>query len=130
MSIRAERKLQSQQCIMETVLALGYSGHNFSSISLRQLAREVGIVPSALYRYFQNKEALASALLDQVALVIKSDLGLMIDCFFQHPTSLSQLQKFFTHIEQQALYWHFFILLNAGAVFLYCKKKSNRKLRI
>lgn len=129
MSIRAERKLQSQQCIMETVLALGYSGHNFSSISLRQLAREVGIVPSALYRYFQNKEALASALLDQVALVIKSDLGLMIDCFF-NILRLYRNYRNFLLTSSNRLYIGIFLLLNAGAVFLYCKKKSNRKLRI
>ena len=109
MSIRDERKLQSQQCIMETVLVMGYAGQNFSHLSLRQLAREVGIVPSALYRYFQNKEALASALIDQVALVIKGDLNLIVDCFIQQPSETSQLKKFLLHAEQQATYWHFFI---------------------
>lgn len=122
MSIRAERKLQSQQCIMQTVLELAYAGQSFGNISLRQLAREVDIVPSALYRYFQNKEALASALVDQVALVIKSDLSLMVDSFIQSQTASSSLEKLLKHVEQQALYWHFFIAERWGGFTLLQEK--------
>ncbi|MEB3767369.1 TetR/AcrR family transcriptional regulator [Acinetobacter sp. MD2] len=108
MSIRAERKLQSQHAILETVLSLNYAGQNFSSMSLRQLARDVGIVPSALYRYFQNKEALAAALIDHVAFVIKSDLNLMINCCNETPSNTA-IDRFFQQASQHARYWHFFI---------------------
>ena len=74
MSVRAERKLQSQQAILEQVLKLSYAGQCFNSISLRQLAQAVGMVPSAFYRYFPNKEQLAAELVDQTSLIIKSHL--------------------------------------------------------
>jgi AcrR family transcriptional regulator len=74
MSVRAERKLQSQQAILDQVLKLNYAGQCFNSISLRQLAQAVGMVPSAFYRYFPNKEQLAIELVDQTALIIKSHL--------------------------------------------------------
>ncbi|MEB3754522.1 TetR/AcrR family transcriptional regulator [Acinetobacter sp. MD2(2019)] len=117
MSIRAERKLQSQQAILETVLKLNDAGQNFSSMSLRQLARDVGVVPSALYRYFENKVLLASALVDHVAYVIKSDLNLMIYCLLQ-PAQTSKLEHFFNQITQHGTYWHFFIAERWGGFAL------------
>jgi AcrR family transcriptional regulator len=52
-------------------LHLSTSGRSFSSISLREVAREVGLVPTAFYRHFQDMEALGQELVDQVALHLK-----------------------------------------------------------
>ncbi|WP_351079748.1 TetR family transcriptional regulator, partial [Shewanella sp. CAL98-MNA-CIBAN-0140] len=38
------------------------TGQSFSSISLRQVTREVGVVPTAFYRHFDDMESLGQAL--------------------------------------------------------------------
>ncbi len=38
---------------------------SFSALSLREVTREVGIVPAAFYRHFQSMEALGLALIDE-----------------------------------------------------------------
>ncbi|WP_228271261.1 TetR/AcrR family transcriptional regulator [Acinetobacter brisouii] len=112
MSVRAERKLQSQQAILEQVLKLSYAGQCFNSISLRQLAQAVGMVPSAFYRYFPNKEQLAAELVDQTSLIIKSHL-VQIAEHVQHKNSdiLEKHLNVFCHqIQFKAAHWHFFIV--------------------
>ena len=116
MSVRAERKLQSQQAILDQVLKLNYAGQCFNSISLRQLAQAVGMVPSAFYRYFPNKEQLAIELVDQTALIIKSHLTQFLE-HIQHKNSEileTHLSLFCGQIQQKAAHWHFFIVERWG----------------
>ncbi|MFB0982436.1 MAG: TetR family transcriptional regulator, partial [Acinetobacter towneri] len=56
MSIREERKQQSRQAIIDAVLQLSASGRAFSSISLREISRQIGLVPTAFYRHFQDMD--------------------------------------------------------------------------
>lgn len=111
MSIRAERKIQSRQAIIEKVLLLSYNGQPFHCMSLRELAREVGIVPSALYRHFANKDVLAQAAIDQVTVFIKSALFQSRARFSTHSdeTTEVRLETLFQFVEQHSTYWHFFI---------------------
>ena len=74
MSIRDERKQQSRQALLDAALKLSTSGRSFSSISLREVAREVGLVPTAFYRHFQDMDELGQELVDQVALYLKNVL--------------------------------------------------------
>ncbi|MHA3060231.1 TetR family transcriptional regulator [Acinetobacter sp. ANC 4636] len=116
MSVRAERKLQSQQAILEQVLKLNYAGQCFNSISLRQLAQAVGMVPSAFYRYFPNKEQLAIELVDQTSLIIKSHLTQFLE-HIQHKNSEileTHLSLFCDQAQQKAAHWHFFIVERWG----------------
>ena len=71
MSIRDERKQQSRQALLDAALRLSASGRSFSAISLREITREVGLVPAAFYRHFENVDQLATELVDQVALHFK-----------------------------------------------------------
>lgn len=110
MSQRSERKKQNRQTIIDTVLMLSHQGQSFHTISLRQLAKEVGIVPSALYRYFQNKDILAQATIDQVSVLIKSTLLQSRTTFYKHPDSIEyQLNLFLDQVSKYAIYWHFFV---------------------
>ena len=43
MPTRDERKQQSRQALLEAALQLSTSGRSFSSLSLREVAREVGL---------------------------------------------------------------------------------------
>lgn len=40
------------------------SGQGYSSVSLRQVTREVGVVPTAFYRHFDDMESLGKALVE------------------------------------------------------------------
>lgn len=50
---------------MDAALRLVAADHSFSALSLRQLTREVGIVPTAFYRHFPDMETLGLALVGE-----------------------------------------------------------------
>lgn len=102
MSIRDERKQQSRQALLDAALRLSTSGRSFSSISLREVAREVGLVPTAFYRHFQDMDHLGQELLDQVALHLKTVLHQLGLAYLSQLGSKSQntLQLFFQAVDQ------------------------------
>ncbi|CAG67029.1 MULTISPECIES: TetR family transcriptional regulator [Acinetobacter] len=111
MSIRDERKQQSRQALLDAALQLSTGGRSFSSISLREVAREVGLVPTAFYRHFQDMDALGQELVDQVALHIKSLIHQLGQSYLQqvstHPDS--SIELFFQAINHSPLEWQFMI---------------------
>lgn len=108
MSIRDTRKQQSRQALLDAVLHLSTTGRSFSSLSLREVTREVGLTPTAFYRHFQDMPHLGQELIDQVALHLKGILHqLHLADLQQHPDQL--LQLFFRHIEQRPQPWIFLI---------------------
>ncbi|MGH2604323.1 MAG: TetR family transcriptional regulator, partial [Dehalococcoidia bacterium] len=58
---RQERKERTRQALLDAGLAL-VAEHGFAGLSLRQIAREVGIVPTAFYRHFRDLDELGLAL--------------------------------------------------------------------
>ena len=56
-----ERKTLSRKALIHAALALGDS-EGLEAISLRRLARELGVTPMALYRYVDSKEGLLAAI--------------------------------------------------------------------
>lgn len=110
MSLRDERKQQSRQALLDAALNLSTSGRSFSSISLREVAREVGLVPTAFYRHFQDMDELGQELVDQVALYLKNvlhQLGLGL-AHLQAQTEFN-LDVFFHAIDQNPNPWIFMI---------------------
>jgi AcrR family transcriptional regulator len=63
--VRDERKLQTRQAMLHAALTLVENEHSFSSLSLREVTREAGIVPTAFYRHFRDMEELGLALVDE-----------------------------------------------------------------
>ncbi|GAB3267762.1 TetR family transcriptional regulator [Chitinimonas naiadis] len=66
MLIRAEKKQQTRQALLDAALQLMASGQGLSTISLREVTRQVGIVPAAFYRHFADMDELGLALVEQV----------------------------------------------------------------
>ena len=60
---RVERKERTRQAILDAALRL-CEDSSLVALSLRQVAKEVGIVPTAFYRHFDSIEALGRALVD------------------------------------------------------------------
>jgi AcrR family transcriptional regulator len=61
---RGERKERTRRAILDAALAL-CEDSSLVALSLRQVAKEVGIVPTAFYRHFDSIEALGLALVDE-----------------------------------------------------------------
>jgi len=58
MALREEKKLQTRQALIEAALTLMHEGAGFSGLSLREVARQAGLVPTGFYRHFPDMEAL------------------------------------------------------------------------
>src|SRR5439155_23497205 len=61
---RQERKRRTRQALLDAALEL-LKEQSFSSLSLRQVTRAAGIVPTAFYRHFDDMEELGLALIDE-----------------------------------------------------------------
>lgn len=61
---RAERKERTRQAILGAALELAAES-SLAAVSLRQVAKAVGIVPTAFYRHFDSIESLGLALVDE-----------------------------------------------------------------
>ncbi|MEZ0365527.1 TetR family transcriptional regulator [Mycobacterium sp. pUA109] len=61
---REERKEATRRAIIAAALKL-LDDRSFSGLSLREVTREVGIVPAGFYRHFESMEALGLALIDE-----------------------------------------------------------------
>ena len=59
---RAEQKLQTRQALLDAACQLMESGRGFGSVSLREVAKAAGIVPTGFYRHFCDMDALGLAL--------------------------------------------------------------------
>jgi AcrR family transcriptional regulator len=61
---RAERKERTRQNLLDVTLKL-IAQRALASLSLREVAREAGIVPTAFYRHFDSMDELGVELVDQ-----------------------------------------------------------------
>lgn len=110
MSTRQEQKKKTRQAFFDAVLELCMTGQSFSSISLRQVTREVGVVPTAFYRHFDDMESLGKEL-------VENELGNALEALrdfmqfgrernFQRQIATS-VQTFFAAIDAHPQYWQF-----------------------
>lgn len=63
---RAEQKQQTRQALLDAARQLMESGRGFGSISLREVAKSAGIVPTGFYRHFTDMDQLGLALVMEV----------------------------------------------------------------
>ena len=112
MSSREQKKLQTRHAFFSAVLDLCMTGQSFSSISLRQVTREVGVVPTAFYRHFDDMESLGQALvveeLGSKLAVLSESLQIGRKRSFDRQIAKS-IQLFLQTISAQPRYWQFLI---------------------
>ena len=60
---------------MQAALALVASESNFSALSLRRIARQAGVVPTAFYRHFQDMDDLGIALVEDTFVELRGLLA-------------------------------------------------------
>ncbi len=61
---RTEQKERTRRAILDAALRLSADA-TLATVSLRQVAKEVGMVPTAFYRHFASMDALGLALVDE-----------------------------------------------------------------
>ena len=71
MQTRDEKKAQTRKSLMDAALALTGNGSNFSSISLREVAKNAGVVPTSFYRHFTDMEELGLNIIDDLGLMLR-----------------------------------------------------------
>ena len=112
MSSREAKKLQTRHAFFNAVLDLCVTGQSFSSISLRQVTREVGVVPTAFYRHFEDMESLGKALvleeLGGTLAILRSGLQIGRTRSYDHQIAKS-IQMFLLTVSAQPRYWQFLV---------------------
>lgn len=112
MSSREQKKLQTRHAFFNAVLDLGMAGQSFSAISLRQITREVGVVPTAFYRHFDDMEALGRALvveeLGSTMAILQDRLQIGRKRSFDRQIAKS-IQLFLHTVSAQPRYWQFLV---------------------
>jgi len=68
---RSARKQRTREHLLDAALALMESGRGFSSLSLREVTREAGVVPAAFYRHFSDMDELGLALVEACGLTLR-----------------------------------------------------------
>jgi AcrR family transcriptional regulator len=56
---------------MQAALNLIGQGRSFTSLALREITREAGVVPNAFYRHFRNTDELGLALVEEVGITLR-----------------------------------------------------------
>ena len=68
---RSERKATTRKALLHAALTLVGEGHSFSSIALREIALQAGIVPNAFYRHFRNTDELGLELVEEMGITFR-----------------------------------------------------------
>lgn len=71
MQSREDKKRQTRKSLMDAALTLTGSGENFSNISLREVAKNAGVVPTSFYRHFKDMEELGLNIVDDLGLILR-----------------------------------------------------------
>jgi TetR/AcrR family transcriptional regulator, fatty acid biosynthesis regulator len=70
-STRVELKERTRQRLCEAALSLIGQGRGFTSLSLREITREAGVVPAAFYRHFRDLDQLGLALVEMGGVTLR-----------------------------------------------------------
>ena len=68
---RDARKRQTRQQLLQAALALVGQGRGFTTLSLREVTREIGVVPASFYRHFKDMDELGLALVEEGGVTLR-----------------------------------------------------------
>jgi AcrR family transcriptional regulator len=68
---RAQQKEKTRRMIIDAAFHLLSQSRSYSSLSLREVAREAGIAPNSFYRHFEDTEELGLTLVDEGGVVLR-----------------------------------------------------------
>lgn len=105
---REQRKQRTRRSLMDAALDLIQGEQSFNSLSLREVARNAGVVPTAFYRHFRDMDELGLALVDEALRALR---GMMRDAR-SAPLPTSHLIKrsvktYMQHVQENRHYFQF-----------------------
>jgi TetR/AcrR family transcriptional regulator, fatty acid biosynthesis regulator len=68
---RSARKDLTRTNLLQAALTLMGEGRSFTSLGLREIAREAGVVPNAFYRHFRDTDELGLVLVEEVGVTLR-----------------------------------------------------------
>jgi AcrR family transcriptional regulator len=68
---RVERKDLTRSSLVQAALTLMGEGRSFTSLGIREIAREAAMVPNAFYRHFRNTDELGLELVEEVGVTLR-----------------------------------------------------------
>ena len=68
---RTERKDLTRASLLQAALDLIGEGRSFTSLGIREIAREAGMVPNAFYRHFRNTDELGLELVEEMGVKLR-----------------------------------------------------------
>ncbi len=68
---RTARKDLTRNSLLQAALALMGEGRSFTSLGIREIAREAGMVPNAFYRHFRNTDELGLELVEEMGIALR-----------------------------------------------------------
>ena len=69
--IRGERKQRTRESLLDAALTLMNHGRSFTSLGLREITREAGVVPTSFYRHFKDMDELGLALVEAGGMTLR-----------------------------------------------------------
>lgn len=112
---REEKKQKTRQTLLDAALHLLEGEQSFASLSLREVTREAGIVPTAFYRHFQDMDELGLALVDESFYTLRQMMRAARSS--QLPTEQMirrSVQVFVAHVRANSRYFQFVLRERAG----------------
>lgn len=85
---KTETEIRQEQIITAALELIGAEG--IASLSIAGIAQRVGIVPSALYRHFQSKDAVLDAILESIRYRL---MGNVTEVMNETPGALQRLES-------------------------------------
>lgn len=114
MALREEKKLQTRQALIEAALTLMHEGAGFSGLSLREVSRQAGLVPTGFYRHFPDMEALG---LDIAAESCRTLRAMLCEVRLRAQSGAAvheSVQALISFIRERPLYFEFLARERAG----------------
>ncbi|MCG7498934.1 HTH-type transcriptional repressor FabR [Vibrio sp. Of7-15] len=71
MGIRAQQKEKTRRSLIDSAFGQLSADRSFSSLSLREVAREAGIAPTSFYRHFKDMDELGLTMVDEGGLLLR-----------------------------------------------------------
>ena len=68
---RSARKDLTRANLLQAALNLMGGGRSFTSLGLREITREAGVVPNAFYRHFRNTDELGLVLVEEAGITLR-----------------------------------------------------------
>lgn len=68
---RGEQKQRTRESLLDAALTLMQQGRGFTSLGLREITREAGVVPTSFYRHFRDLDELGLALVEEGGMTLR-----------------------------------------------------------